>query len=233
MKNPSKWTARLSFVCYVAVFGGSVGASFVVAFILEAMKIDVLNLPYPAALFIFPITESVILLVTMLFARYKRASLRELGWKKASFRVLAIASVAAAPIFLLGLGINIFQTAVFGPDPMAELYLTLTKPKDFFQLAAMILINLVFVGPCQELAYRGFIQKGFENSFGKLKSLLITSILFGFWHILNSPYNVATAFAGGLVLGYVWQRTDGNTIVSALMHGVNNSISFAIVFFLA
>jgi len=60
--------------------------------------------------------------------------------------------------------------------------------------------------------------------------LLIASVLFGLLHGLNTLYAIVPIFVGGLVLGYVWQRTNGNTIASALMHGLNNSISIAIAF---
>ena len=103
-------------------------------------------------------------------------------------------------------------------------------PRSSFQLVAMIVLSLVLVGPCEELAFRGFVQKGFENSFGKMKGLLMASVLFGLSHGLNTLYAIVPTFAAGLVLGYVWQKTGGNTTASALIHGINNSISFAIAY---
>jgi membrane protease YdiL (CAAX protease family) len=35
-----------------------------------------------------------------------------------------------------------------------------------------------------------------------------------------------------LVLGYVWQRTGGNTTASALLHGVYDTIAIAAAYFL-
>ncbi len=66
-----------------------------------------------------------------------------------------------------------------------------------------------------------------------MTGLLIASVLFGLPHALDTLYAFAPAFVGGLVLGYVWQQTGGNTTASALMHGINNSISIAIMYFLA
>jgi len=94
----------------------------------------------------------------------------------------------------------------------------------------MIALFLVLVGPVEELAFRGFIQKGFENSFGKLKGLLIASVLFALVHGLNSAYYFAPVFAVGLVIGYVWQRTGGNTTASALMHAVYNSVQIILTY---
>lgn len=82
------------------------------------------------------------------------------------------------------------------------------------------------------MAFRGFVQKGFENSLGKMKGPLIASFLFGLMHITASPYNVVTSFVGGLVLGYVWQKTGENTTASAVMHGIFNAIAFILAYFI-
>jgi len=232
MENQSKWTAKLALLCYFALVGGILMASLIVAIVLFGTGKDYPDLPFPIALISVPVNEIIILGVTLLFARYKGASLKKLGLKKASLRILTIVSVVAVSLFLLGVGISIGEEVVFGPDPTAERSERSLMPRDSFQLVAMIALSLVLVGPCEELAFRGFVQKGFENSFGKMKGLYIASVLFGFVHGLNTPYAVVPAFAGGLVLGYVWHWTGGNTTASALMHGINNSISIAIAYFL-
>ena len=232
MENQSKWRAKLALACYFALVGGILMGAIIVELALFGMKIDPSDLPFPIALISVPVTEAIILEVTLLFARYKGASLKELGLKKASFGVLAIVSVIAVPLFLLVAGISVGEEVIFGPDPMAELVEKAVMPRDSFQLVVMIILFLVLVGPCEELAFRGFVQRGFENSFGKMKGLLIASVLFGLLHGLNTPYALFPLFVGGLILGYVWQRTGGNTTASALMHGVYNSIAIAAAYFL-
>ena len=233
MEKQSKWKAKLALGCYFALLGGIFMGAIILELILLGMGIDYQDSPFPIALIATPVNETIILGVTLLFARYRGASLKELGLKKASFRVLVIVSVLAVFLYLLGLGISIGEEIVFGPDPTGELFAKLVMPKDSFQLIVMIVLHLVLVGPCEELAFRGFVQKGFENSFGKTKGLLIASVLFGLLHGLNTLYVIVPIFVGGLVLGYVWQRTGGNTTASALMHGINNSISIAIAFMFA
>lgn len=204
-----------------------------VSLVLFGMGIDFRDLPFPIALISLPLNEAVFLGITLLFARYKNVSLRELGLKKVSFRILAIVSILAVCLFFLGLSVSIGEEVVFGPDPMAEAFSQTLMPKDFSQLAILIVLSLVLVGPAEELAFRGFVQKGFENSFGEMKGLLAASVLFGVLHGLNTLYAIIPAFVAGLILGYVWQRTGGNTTASALMHGINNCISIAIAYFVA
>ena len=232
MENQSEWRAMLALVCYFVLVIGLLMASVMVAFVLFGMRIDYHDLPFPFAFISTPVNEAVILGVTLLFASHKGASLKELGLKKTRLRILGIVSVGAVLLFLTGLGISVGEEIVFGPDPFGELFAESVTPRDSFQLIAMIVLSLVLVAPCEELAFRGFIQKGFENSFGKRGGLLIASILWGLFHGLNTLHAIAPAFAAGLILGYVWQRTGGNTTASALMHGINNTISFTIAYFL-
>ena len=233
MESQSGWRAKIALVCYFALLGGILIGSIILALLLFAMGIDHLDSPFPVTLIGIPINETIIFIVTLLFAKNEGASLKELGLKKPSLRILAAASVLAVFLFLLGFGVAISQEIVFGPDPTAEYVARLVTPTNSFQLIVMIVLSLVLVGPCEELAFRGFVQKGFENSFGKTMGLLVASVLFGLLHGLNTLYAIVPAVAAGLVLGYVWQKTGGNTAASASMHGINNSISLAIAYFLA
>lgn len=230
MEKQPRWKAKLALACYFALAGGILTASLIVVLVFFGIGIDYLDLPFPEALISLPVNETIILGITLMFARYEGAGLKELGLKKVSFRIVVIVSVVAAALFLVATGVSIVEQIVFGPDPMAELIEKSVTPRDPFQLVAMIVLSLVLVGPCEELAFRGFVQRGFENSFGKTKGLLIASLLFGLLHGLNTPYSIVPVFVGGLVLGYVWQRTGGNTTSSALMHGIYNSIGISVVY---
>jgi membrane protease YdiL (CAAX protease family) len=231
MGNQSEWRAKLALACYFALFCGTLIGSVIVSLVLFGMSMDYMDLPFPIALISLPVNESIILGVTVLFARYKGASLKNLGWKKPSLKILMVVSAATIFLLFLAVGISIVEEIAFGPDPMEEVLAESLIPRDSFQLVAMIVLSLVLVGPCEELGFRGFVQKGFENSFGKAKGLLIGSVLFGLLHGLNSLYAIVPIFAISLVLGYVWQKTGGNTVASALMHGVYDSIGITIAYF--
>jgi membrane protease YdiL (CAAX protease family) len=233
MENQPKWKAKAALACYLALVGGLLLGSFVVALVLLGMEINYLDLPFPLALISIPVNETIFVVITLLFARHKSASLKELGLKKPSVRVLMIVSVVAVPLFLLGVGISVGEEMVFGPDPMAGQVEWALMPRDPFQLVAMVAFSLVLVGPCEELAFRGFVQSGFENSFGKTWGLLVSSVLFGLLHGLNTPYAVVPVFVVGLMFGYVWQRTGENTTATALMHGVYDTIAIAIAYYLS
>ena len=231
MEDQHFWKARTAFLCYLALAAGLLVGSLIVAIILRGLGIDFQESSFPVALLSLPITEGIILGITLLFAKYEGASLRKLGLKKPSLRIIVIVSVAAVLILFLAGGISLVEEKVLGPDPEAELLAEALLPRDSLQLIALIGISLALVGPAEELAFRGFVQRGFEHSFGKTSGLVIASILFGLLHGLNSLRAILPVTVVSLFLGYVWQKTDGNTVASAWMHGLYDAITIAIAFF--
>jgi len=231
MENQFDWKAKTAFLCYLALAAGLIVGSIIVAIILLGLGLDFKELTFPLALISLPITEGIILGITLLFAKNKGASLRKLGLKKPSLRIIVIVSFAAVLLLFLAGTISLVEEIVLGPEPDAELILEALMPRNVVQLIALIGISLALVGPAEELAFRGFVQKGFENSFGKTTGLLIASILFGLLHGLNSLRSIIPVTAVSLFLGYVWQKTDGNTTASAWMHGTYDAITIAIAFF--
>jgi len=231
MENHFFWRAKTALVCYFMLAAGILIGSIIVVVILLGLGLDFQELPFPSAFISLPINESIILGITLLFAKQKGVGLRELGLKKPSMRTIVILSFAAMFLLLLAGSISVVEEFVFGPDPDAELLVEAILPKDSFQLVALIGISLALVGPAEELAFRGFIQRGLETSFGKTAGLLIASILFGLLHGLNSLRSIIPVTVVSLFLGYVWQKTDGNTAASAWMHGLYDAIAITLAYF--
>ena len=231
MDNQFNWKAKTVFLCYLSLAAGLLMGSITVAIMLLGLGLDFQELTFPLALISLPITEAIILVITFLFAKNEGASLRKLGLKKPPLKIIVIVSFAAVLLLLLAGTISAFEEFVLGPDPEAESLVDVVLPRDSFQLVALVGISLALVGPIEELAFRGFVQKGFENSFGKTAGLLIASILFGLLHGLNSLRSILPVTAVSLFLGYVWQKTDGNTVTTAWMHGLYDAIAIVITYF--
>jgi membrane protease YdiL (CAAX protease family) len=231
MENQSFWRAKAAFLCYLTLAAGLIVGSIIVVIILLGLGLDFQELNFPAALLSLPITEGIILGITLLFAKYEGASFRELGLKKPSLRIIVVVSFAAVFLLFLAGSISLVEEIILGPDPEAELLVEALLPRDSLQLIALIGISLALVGPAEELAFRGFVQRGFENSFGKTAGLVFASILFGLLHGLNSLRSILPVTAVSLFLGYIWQKSDGNTVASAWMHGLYDAIAIAITYF--
>lgn len=231
MENQPFWKAKIAFICYLALVAGILVGSIILALILLGMGLDIQKLTFPSGLISLPINEGIILGITLLFARQKGASLKKLGLKKPSLKIIVIASFAAVLLFLLAGGISFVEEVVLGPDPEAEILVDAILPRNLLQLIALLGISLALIGPAEELAFRGFVQRGLETSFGKTAGLLIASILFGLLHGLNSLRSIIPVTVVSLFLGYVWQKTDGNTIASAWVHGLYDAIAIALTYF--
>lgn len=225
------WKAREAFTCYLALFAGIVAGSIILIAVTLMLGLDLQNLAFPVALVSIPINESIILLITFLFARGKRANLKHLGLKKPTFKTLVIVTLSAVLLLLLASAIAATQETILGPDPESETIADAVLAKDLFQLVALMGLSIAMVGPVEELAFRGFVQKGFENSFGKSAGLLIASILFGLLHGLNSLRSILPVTAVSLFLGYVWQKTNGNSIATGWMHGLYDATVILIAYF--
>ena len=77
MGNQSKWGAKLALISYFVLIGGMGLVSFIARLMLPGIETG--DLPFPTGLIYLPLTDVTILGITLLFARYKGAGLKELG----------------------------------------------------------------------------------------------------------------------------------------------------------
>jgi uncharacterized protein len=75
---------------------------------------------------------------------------------------------------------------------------------------------------CEELMFRGFIQKSFELRFRPLLAILITSVFFGAYHV--NPYLFLPLTILGFYIGYSAYKTN-SILVPVILHFLNNFLS--------
>ncbi|NLL04814.1 MAG: CPBP family intramembrane metalloprotease [Clostridiaceae bacterium] len=84
----------------------------------------------------------------------------------------------------------------------------------------------VSAGICEEVLFRGVIQRGFEK-FGAVKSIFITAFLFGIMHMDFQRF--LGTFILGALLGYLTYKS--NSLFSSIFaHFANNSIAVCLTF---
>ena len=113
------------------------------------------------------------------------------------------------------------------------------------EVLASILFYYLLVAASEELLFRGYMQARLNAAFGRPRLFfgipmgwgwIITSLLFGLWHLglgsgsLNGPHALWTVFAG-LIFGLVREKSGGVT-APALLHGVLNYGPQAVIFHL-
>jgi hypothetical protein len=98
----------------------------------------------------------------------------------------------------------------------------------------MIPVSLLFVGPFEELVFRGGVQGLLRRTYGPLVAIALATTLFGAMHTValiggsgSVLAYVAVAAVLGLVLGVAYELTE-NLVVPAVIHGAYNSVLFAV-----
>ena len=86
---------------------------------------------------------------------------------------------------------------------------------------ALLIVVVVAITPaiCEEVFFRGFVQKSFEQRYKPYWSALITAIFFGLYHF--NPYGLIPLIALGFYLG--WSAYTTNSIfIPMILHFINN-----------
>ncbi|MGD2072220.1 MAG: CPBP family intramembrane metalloprotease [Candidatus Thorarchaeota archaeon] len=90
-------------------------------------------------------------------------------------------------------------------------------------IVEQIIFNFLFSGPGQEILFRGIMFFSIWRWKGWKAALAVTSILFGFAHLLKGIRYIAATVLIGLIYGYVTYRTK-NIVGPMMAHGLNNFI---------
>ena len=127
---------------------------------------------------------------------------------------------------LIGLGIAAVLCFVMGIVPIlcgTSIIGSHTEPSAGF-LAISAVQDILFVGVCEEVVFRGYVQNQFEIWLKKCKWLapLIAAVLFGLWHIINgSLFQVLCTAVIGCVFGYCKYFIKDCSLLSVIIaHGL-------------
>ncbi len=119
---------------------------------------------------------------------------------------------------------------------------TTADPRDFSFLQGnlpVLLILLFFTWPlaavAEEMVYRGYVLNRLTDLFGCSKpgwgiSLLVSALMFGLGHGVYSLGFILVSSLAGLLYAGLYLMTRRNLWLSIVVHGVANTISFALAF---
>lgn len=135
----------------------------------------------------------------------------------------------AAIVAVVALGLPIAGNSVTLP---AEEGLTVT-------LLWLVPLSLLFIGPGEELLFRGIVQKRLYDRFSKRAAVVLASVPFALVHVptqyLATPDPGAVAvttlivFGVSLILGWLYARTD-DLLVPILVHGLYNAFAVGLAY---
>lgn len=94
---------------------------------------------------------------------------------------------------------------------------------EFLVVAFVIAVVPAF---CEEVFFRGFIQRNYVLTISPARGVLVAGFVFGLFHL--SPVNLLPLTAMGWYLGYVYYRS-GNLLVPVAVHFSNNMLSLMVL----
>lgn len=114
-------------------------------------------------------------------------------------------------------------------DMVEKSYGDLLSVHNLFDLFLVITVVSIIPALCEEIMFRGYIQRSFEFRYTPVKSALITAVFFGLYHF--NPYGLIPLTALGFFFGYAAYKS-GSIFVPMFLHFVNNftAVTFYIIF---
>jgi len=103
-----------------------------------------------------------------------------------------------------------------------QTYGDLLKSSNVFDASFVIFVVAVVPAICEEVLFRGFVQKSFEQKFKPYYSIFITSLFFGLYHF--NPYGLMALISLGFYFGYAAYKSD-SILVPIVLHFLNNFLA--------
>lgn len=108
-------------------------------------------------------------------------------------------------------------------DKMIEqTYGELLKANSLLEASFVIFVVAIIPAVCEEVLFRGFVQKSFEQKFKPYFSIFITSLFFGMYHF--NPYGLVALIALGFYFGYAAYQSD-SIFIPMILHFLNNFLA--------
>lgn len=108
-----------------------------------------------------------------------------------------------------------------------ESYLQLLTANNLLEYILVIFTVSITPAVCEEIFFRGFVQKSFEFKQKPFTAILITSLFFGLYHF--NPYGLLPLIVLGMYLGYSVYKSD-SIVVPIILHFLNNFIAIMAFF---
>ena len=99
---------------------------------------------------------------------------------------------------------------------LTEQLLALYTLKETAPIYLILPVLLIITSPCEEIFWRGFVQRGIAQSLGTTKGWLLSAVLYALVHVVSlNPLLVAAALISGLIWG--WMYLKQHHIVSCII----------------
>lgn len=163
-----------------------------------------------------------ILLPALLFVKQSKWPVDDIfSFKKTTARNKITSILSGISMWLFAFYISVIIRFILD-NKLGELDIPLQEQSVYQNI--LLLIGMIVLAPiCEEILFRGFIQKAYEGH-SKKYGFIITGVIFGYYHILNGVSEVIPATILGITMGYLVYKT-GSILNSILFHAMANTSS--------
>ena len=245
--NPTMPTTKaaiygLIIVFFIFQFGGGLLYLLIFGTDLSKINVNALRLFNVAGQMLFILAPAIILAklvyvenVSQIF-RIKRPSIKEIGVFVLGLGILIplLQSFLYVQNFIfqqLAKNFTLFESIKSFADDldrmMESTFGVLLDANSIPEMLLVIFVVTIVPAFCEELFFRGFIQKSFELSIKPVWAILITSTAFAFYHF--NPYGLLALIILASYLGFAAYQSK-SILIPIIIHFLNNFVSVASYF---
>ncbi len=181
-----------------------------------------------------------LLLPTIYLAKRQHGKISEaFRWRIPSFKETFLAVLGMVALMQLGEMYLFFQSKIPIPEqllPIIELlkkaieeaFKILIVSNSIPEMLFVVVVAALTPAICEELMFRGLIQKNFSLAYGKRKGFIIAGTIFGLYHL--NPFWLLPLIALGIYFSFLQYRSQ-TLFLPIIAHLINNSVAAVGVYF--
>lgn len=112
---------------------------------------------------------------------------------------------------------------------VTETYSELLRAESMFEGSFIIIVVAVVPAICEEVFFRGYVQKSFELSIKPAWAIILTALFFAMYHF--NPYGLVALIALGVFFGFAAYKS-GSIFIPMILHFLNNLLAVVMFFVL-
>ena len=112
---------------------------------------------------------------------------------------------------------------------VTETYSGLLRADSIFEGSFIIIVVAVVPAICEEVFFRGYVQKSFELAIKPIWAMLITAFFFAIYHF--NPYGFIALVGLGIYFGYAAYKSN-SIFIPIILHFLNNLLAIVTFFIL-
>jgi membrane protease YdiL (CAAX protease family) len=186
----------------------------------DQLKIQILGSPMGTA--IMGTSEVLLAIPLLVYTRKLRITRHQLGMRAGNWTQvladMAIGGIIGFSMIPISSIASFLNEMVLGPQPNAEhnvAAFTVTSP---LELVLLLFSITIVVAPVEEIIMRGFVQQGFEISYGDPIGLVAASLFFSVMHL--SLWSIFPLTMLGIMLGLCFRIRHGRILAPVVSHAL-------------